>query len=151
MSDIQWTPSLVEAWITEAADVLSRLPELRVRGYITSWPPIVRDFCEAYGWQDAVLRRPPPPAHAIDRMDKALQWLAWLEQTDSRIVWLRACGKPWKAVCWEVGLARAAAHQHWMFALCVISWRLNGKKVSKHMSRRNLIAATKQEKRNGAH
>lgn len=142
MSDIHWTPSLVEAYITEAADVLSRLPEPRVRGFVTSWPPIVREFCEAYGWQDAVLRRPPPPAAAIDRMDMALQWLAWLDQRDSRIVWLRACGKPWKAVCWEVGLARAAAHQHWMFALCVISWRLNGKKVSRRMSRRALIEAT---------
>jgi hypothetical protein len=61
---------------------------------------------------------------------------------------LRACGKPWKAVCWEVGLARAAAHQYWMFVLCVISWRLNGRKISRHMSTRNLIAATRQEKEN---
>ena len=146
MPDIHWTPSLVEETITEAADVLSRLPDPRVRGYITSWPPIVREYWEAFGWQDAVLRRPPPPADAIDRMDMALQWLAWLDRVDCRIVWLRACGRRWKAICWEVGLARAAAHQHWMFALCVISWRLNGMAVSRHVSKRALIAATKREK-----
>jgi len=32
-----------------------------------------------------------------------------------------------------------------MFALCVISWRLNGKTVPQQVSKRNLIAATRQE------
>ena len=147
MADIHWTPSLVEEYITEAADVLARLPDTRLRGHATSWPPIVREYWEAFGWQDAVLKRPPPSAGAIDRMDMALQWFAWLDPVDSKIVWLRACGRPWKAVCWEVGLARAAAHLHWMFALCVIAWKLNGKTISRRMSKRALIAETPGRRR----
>ena len=36
--------------------------------------------------------------------------------------------------------ARAAAHEHWLYALCVIAWRLNGRERVKHMGRRRLIA-----------
>ena len=86
MSDTRWTPSLVEEYITDAADVLARLPDPRLRGYMTSWPPIVREYWEAFGWQNAVLKRPPPPATAIDRMDMALQWFALLDPVDSKIV-----------------------------------------------------------------
>jgi hypothetical protein len=42
-------------------------------------------------------------------------------------------------VCWKVGLARTAAHQHWMYALCVISWRLNGRRLPHNVSRRRVI------------
>lgn len=143
MGDILWTPSLVETYMAEAADVLARLPDARMRGYVTSWPPMVREFWESFGWQEAVLKRPPPSAAAIDRMDMALRWLLWLDPVDARIVWLRACGRPWKEVCWQSGLARAAANQHWLFALCVIAWKLNGKSLPRHLSRRDLIAATR--------
>ena len=50
------------------------------------------------------------------------------------------CRWRWKEICWEVGLARAAAHEHWLYALCVIAWRLNGKERVKHIGRRRLIA-----------
>ena len=36
--------------------------------------------------------------------------------------------------------ARAAAHEHWLYALCVIAWRLNGREQVKHIGRRRLIA-----------
>ena len=46
----------------------------------------------------------------------------------------------WKEICWEVGLARAAAQEHRLDALCVIAWRLNGRGGLKHIGRRLLIA-----------
>lgn len=147
MAEFDWTPSLVEARLVEAADVLGRLPEPRVRGHASSWPPIVRDYWEAYGMSDVVLRRPPPSAAAIDRMDETLMWLAWLDPVDARIVWLRASGKPWKVVCWQVGLARSAVNEHWLFALCVIAWRLNGRRLPRNRSRRQVIEATRSADR----
>jgi hypothetical protein len=63
-----------------------------------------------------------------------------LELLDAKIVWLRATGERWKAICCEVGLARAAVHQHWLYALRVIAWRLNGKDPPKRVGRRRLIA-----------
>ena len=143
MDDIVWTPSLVETHMVEAADVLARLPDTKMQGYVSLWPPMMREFWESFGWEDAVLKRPPPSAAAIDRMDMALRWLLCLDPVDARIVWLRACGRPWKEVCWQSGLARAAANQHWLFALCVIAWKLNGRSLPRRISKRDLIAATR--------
>jgi hypothetical protein len=84
--------------------------------------------------------RPPPSAAANSRMEVTLGWMPWLEPIDAKIAWLRASGTRWKEICWEVGLARAAAHEHWIYALCVITWRLNGRERVKHIGRRRLIA-----------
>jgi hypothetical protein len=76
-------------------------------------------------------------------MEAALGWMPWLEPIDAKIAWLRASGTRWKEICWKVGLARAAAHEHWLYALCLIAWRLNGRERVKHIGRRRLIARTR--------
>jgi hypothetical protein len=73
-------------------------------------------------------------------MEQTLGWFAWLEPLDSKIVWFRVSGKRWKEICWEVGLARAAAHEHWLYGLCVIAWRLNGREGLTRLGRRAAIA-----------
>lgn len=135
-----WTPEIVEERLIEAAAVLRRLPAQRGQGYFSTWPQMFVEFSDLVGQTPEPMRLPPPSAAAIDRMEQVLQWFAWLEPTDSKIVWLRAGGMRWKDVCWSVGLARAAAHEHWLYALCVIAWRLNGREQVKHMGRRRLIA-----------
>jgi Domain of unknown function (DUF6362) len=72
-------------------------------------------------------------------MEETLKWLRWLDPIDANIVWLRATGKRWKAICYEVGLARAAANEHWLYALCRIAWRLNGWRRAQPRSKRRLI------------
>ena len=79
--------------------------------------------------------RPP-----ISRIEATFVWMPWLEPIDANIAWLRASGTRWKEICWEVGLARAAAHEHWLYALCVIAWGLNGRGQLKGVGRRRLIA-----------
>ncbi|MBM3950779.1 MAG: hypothetical protein FJ311_04930 [Rhodospirillales bacterium] len=143
MADIRWTASLIEERMVEAADTLKRLPEERIRGYFSTWPPVIRDYWEAFGREDVRLRRGPPSPAAIDRMDEALAWLAWLGPAEAKIVWLRASGERWKTVCWKVGMARSAAHEYWLYALCVIAWRLNGRVVRSRWSRRQLVAMTR--------
>ena len=86
------------------------------------------------------MRPPPPSAAAIDRMEATLGWMPWLEPLNSKIVWMRSSGERWTDICWEVGLARAAAHEHWLYALCVIAWRLNGRERQKRICRRQLNA-----------
>jgi Domain of unknown function (DUF6362) len=139
MAEQHWTASLVEERMVEAADTLKRLPEERVRGYFSTWPPVIRDYWEAFGREEVRLRRGPPSAAAIDRMDEALAWLAWLDPAEAKIVWLRASGERWKTVCWKVGLQRSSAHEHWLYALCVIAWRLNRRHMPKRRSRRYVI------------
>ncbi|MGE0854432.1 MAG: DUF6362 family protein [Geminicoccaceae bacterium] len=136
----EWTPEMVEERIVEAAAVLKRLPSVRVGGYFSTWPRMKVEFSDLVGQTPEPMRLPPPSAAAISRMEQALSWFAWLEPIDSKIVWLRVSGKRWKEICWAVGLARAAAHEHWLYALCLIAWRLKGGGGLTRLGRRRLIA-----------
>ena len=121
-----WTPEMVEERLIEAASVLRRLPAPRKQGYFSTWPRMAVEFSDLVGQTPEPMRPPPPSAAAISRMEATLGWAVWLEPVDAKIAWLRASGTRWKEICGEVGLARAAAHEHWVYALCVIAWRLNG-------------------------
>jgi hypothetical protein len=134
-----WTPERVEERLLEAAAVLRRLPPPRKQGYFSTWPTMFVEFGDLVGQTPEPMRPPPPSAAAISRMDAALPWLLWLAPLDAKIVWRRASGTRWKEICWEVGLARAAAHEHWLYALSVIAWRLNGFAAPKGVGRRELI------------
>ncbi len=140
MAEQRWTASLVEERLAEAADVLRRLPEERVQGYFSTWPAYLRDVREAYGWQPARMRPIPPSPASIDRMDEVLRWLHWLDPDDAKLVWERASGTRWKAICWRVGLGRTAAWERWVMALCVIALRLNGERVPKQPPRLRHLA-----------
>lgn len=140
MSDIHWTPSLVEEWLAEAADVLKRLPDVRLQGYYSVWPQIAQEFADLVGQEPPRMRRPYPAPDAITRMEETLSWTIGLDPVDAKIIWLRAFGERWKMICWTVGLQRAAAHEHWVYALCVIAWRLNGRKIPGKRSRSTVIA-----------
>jgi len=120
-----WTPKLVEARLEEAADTLRRLPKVKVQGFLSTWPPIIRDFWEAFGWHDVEVRPGPPAPKAIDRMDESLRWMRWLEPEEVRLVWLRAEGVRWKAIAHRFGMDRSTAWRHWTYALIKIASRLN--------------------------
>jgi hypothetical protein len=130
-----WTPEQVEARLTEAADVLKRLPTERVQGYFNLWPEVVHDFADLVGQSPEPMRRPPPPPAAISRMEECLGWVKFLAPEDARLVWARAEGTPWKAICWRFGIARATANRRWRYGLSVIALRLNGRPVPTKRSR----------------
>lgn len=143
MPNVNWTPSLIEERFVEAADVMKRLPNVRVPGYFNTWPKVLREFADLVGQEPVPMRRPRPSPEAISRMEETLGWLLWLEPMDAKIVWRRATGERWKAICGIVGLTRSAAHQHWIFALCVISLRLNGRRIPSKRSRQFVIERTR--------
>ncbi|MGQ0665167.1 MAG: DUF6362 family protein [Pseudomonadota bacterium] len=113
----------------ERADMLRRLPAVKVQGYFRTWPPVIRDFWEAFGWHEVRVRLGPPQAAANDRMDEALIWLSWLEPDDARLVWLRACAVYWKLITWRLGVGRTTAWRHWVAALGTVASRLDGAKT----------------------
>jgi hypothetical protein len=94
--------------------------------------PRARDLRRALGRDDA--------QHAARELHARLG----LDPVDAKIVWLRAGGERWKTICWKVGLARAAANEHWLYALCVIAWRLNGHRVPGKRSRRHVIGLVRE-------
>lgn len=142
----KWTASLVEERLVEAADVLKRLPPVKVRGYFSVWPIIVHDFGDLVGQEPPRLKRPYPSAAAISRMEETLGWTIGLDTVDAKIVWLRAYGMRWKDVCWRVGLNRSTVGQHWLYGLCMIAWRLNGRRFKQKPSYRSVLALTSKSK-----
>lgn len=132
----RWTPKMVEARFEEAADTLRRLPTQRIQQYRSTWPAVIRDAAEAYGWANIRIRLGPPAADAIDRMDECLEWFTWLDGDDARLVWLRAVGVPWKLICGRIGVSRTTAWQRWVTALMVVATRLTAHRPAR-LQRRN--------------
>lgn len=124
---VEWTREQVEERLIEAADVMKRLPEVRVQGYFSTWPQIVHPFSDLVGQERQPMKRPGPAPDAIDRMEAALPWLTWLEPGDAKLVWARAEGTKWKPICWRFGIGRATACRRWEYGLSLIAWRLNGR------------------------
>jgi Domain of unknown function (DUF6362) len=109
---------LVAERLAEAADVLARLPDQRVRGLYDLWPKLI-------GAPGRHARPPAAAPEAIDRMDEALGWLMWLEPEERQLVWLRAEGLPWKWITRRLGVGRTTAWQRWTTALLKIVVRLD--------------------------
>jgi len=139
MSDVVWTPRLVEERLAEAAAVLKRLPEPRRQGYFNTWPEYRYEFADLVGQEPRKTSLPPPSPAAIGRMEETLTWTMGLEPIEGKIIWMRARNTPWKAICWTVGLQRSAAHERWLYALCVIAFRLNGRRLNRSYSKRKVI------------
>jgi hypothetical protein len=140
----RWTIESVEERLEEAADVMKRLPEVRVPGYFSAWPKILHDFADRVEQEPRPLSRPRPSPEAISRMEQALGWLPWLEPIDAKIVWLRAERSPWKAICYQLGVSRATANRRWQYALSVMAWRLNDKRPLTKRSRRFVVERARQ-------
>jgi hypothetical protein len=79
--EVQAPADLVIGRLEEAGATLLTLPlsgcGLGMRGF---WPEIVREFSEAYGWTNAVMRPAVPAAATITRMDEALAWISRIPQ-----------------------------------------------------------------------
>ncbi len=125
----EWTTAKVEDRLESAADVFQTLPGVRPQGFFNGWPEYFHSFADKVG-QEPQMRRPQPGPRQITEADEALLWLRWLEPGDARLLWLRASRKPWKLVCWEIGISRATANRRWQYGIAVIVWRLNGRRLS---------------------
>jgi len=120
-----WTVTDIADRFEEAAQTLKRMPPVRVQGYSSTWPEIVRTVMEQLQADRLPMRLGPPPADAISRMEETINWVFWLEEDERRLVWLRAARVPWRPICWQIGCGRTKAWQMWTVALLKIATRLN--------------------------
>jgi Domain of unknown function (DUF6362) len=130
VTEIHWTPRLVEAFLAEAADTMRRLPVPSVPGYFNTWPEIVQEAWVADGWAEGPTRLGPASALAITQMDETVLWLRWLDRADQRILWERANGRPWKLIAHAFGIDRSTAWRRWTYGLITIAARLNAQSVA---------------------
>jgi len=125
MAERVWTPKLVAERLEEAAETMRGLPPAIMRPKLCSWPEIIRDASESYGWSADRVRSGPPSAAAIDRLDETLEWFLWLEPEESRLVWARAVGTRWKVIAYRLGVDRTTVWRRWTYALVKIAAHLN--------------------------
>jgi len=140
----EWTRADVEARLEAAARVMRAQPPVGPRGTFNAWPTYLHDFADKVGQQPEG-RRPIPSPRAITEAEEAMVWLRWLEVDDARIVWARAERTTWKPICWRFGISRATAHRRWEYALSVIVWRLNGRRVPTKRSMQFVIDGARAE------
>lgn len=122
----------------------SRRVPLAARGeaaglLLNAWPEYFHSSADQVG-QEPRTRRPKPGPRDITQAEDALLWLRWLDPADARLLWLRANRKPWKPICWELGISRATANRRWQYGIAVIVWRLNGRRVPRKRSMEFVVA-----------
>jgi hypothetical protein len=74
-------------------------------------------------------------------MEEACGWLAWLKPDDARLVWARAEGVRWRAICRRLGVSRQTAWRRWVAALVAISTRLRRESLRQNGSKAPSTAA----------
>lgn len=119
----------IEERFEDAARTLRQLPDppgSGPKGYGRSWPEYVHEAKHAYGWHEATMKIVPSAAE-IARMEECLEWLALVDPTDAKIIWMRAEGHRWRHVCIHAGCVRQTAWRRWVAALQTIAKRLNGR------------------------
>ncbi len=124
----KWTVTDVADRFEEAAYTLKRLPPVKVQGFFSTWPAIVRTVAEQLAEDRLPMRLGPPSAEAVARMEETIQWIFFLDdEAERRLIWLRAARVPWKPICYRIGCGRTKAWQMWTIALLKIAMRLNAK------------------------
>jgi len=91
---VNWNRDLVSRRLKEACDTLRRLPEQKLRGYITSWPTFVADVAESEMEGTIVSRLAAASPQAIDRMHEVFGWFVVLQDKPHLAIalWL-TCGR----------------------------------------------------------
>lgn len=124
MTDTRWTAEAVAEHFEEAMRTLRKLPPVKLPGYFTTWPQIVRTRQEIAAMEPVPMRGWPSAA-AITRLEQTTDWILWVDEDERRLVWSRAARVPWKLICVELGCDRTTAWRRWQLALTKIASRLN--------------------------
>ena len=122
--------------IAFAAEVMRRLPAIKVKGYCCAWPSFCRINKEEEYAEDVWL---PPLPHEITAMEEILEWLKFTTVGNRRVVWLRACGMGWKVMSERYKKGRSTLIREYRTGLEDIKNALNSEenekkfKVLKHV------------------
>ena len=76
-----WTPEAVADRFEEAAKTARNLPPVRVQGYFSVWPRIVREQWASLSGDEKSSYRAPPTPEATARMQEVMQQLGIAKKT----------------------------------------------------------------------
>ena len=116
--------SYVEDRIQSAARTLRRMPDVKVQGYFSTWPTIIREPLEILQMEPEPMRLYPSQKSITDMEEVLFEWLKWLEPDERRLVWLRAERVRWKLICARFGVGRTKAWEMYRRALARIAAKI---------------------------
>jgi hypothetical protein len=116
--------SYVEDRIQSAARTLRRLPDVKVQGYFSTWPAIIREPMEILQMEPERMRIRPSQKDITDMEEVLFVWLKWLDPDERRLVWLRAERVRWKLICGRFGMGRTKAWEMYRRALAQIAAKI---------------------------
>ena len=95
MSDKVWTMKAVAQEIKFAAEVMKRLPPVKVQGYHNTWPSVLFDVYERLANEPRRKIIAFNPVE-ITRMEEVIfEWLKVLDAEETKLVWARAEAVSW--------------------------------------------------------
>lgn len=97
-----------------AAEVMRRMPPVKVQGYFCAWPKFCCDD-EDFKCQSDVWLAPLP--EEVEAMEAILEWLKLTSVENRRIVWLRSCGMGWKSMSHRYHKSRSTLARQYRSAL----------------------------------
>lgn len=120
------TPSAkyVEDRMISAVLTLKRMPPVKIQGYISLWPNVIREPLEILQMESQPMRIRPSSKDITELEEVLFYWLPLLEVDEKKLLWLRAYRTPWKTICWQFGCGRTKAWEMYKQALGKIAMRL---------------------------
>jgi len=120
-----WTIEDVANRFEDAASTARRLPPVRVQGYFTVWPMIVRSEWERMSAEEQPRLHFQPSPVEVDAMLEVMHWVQWLELDQRHLVWMRAKRYGWRDIAIRFACCAKTAQRHWQAALQCVAQRLN--------------------------
>lgn len=112
-----------------AAEIMRRLPAVKVQGYFCMWPKFCADEDIAMT-EDEVWLAPLPDE--IAQMEKILEWLKLTTLEKRRIIWLRSCNMGWKQISARTHRSRSTLVRDYNTGLNEIFLSLNQEENQKN-------------------
>ena len=120
-----WTADDVANRFEEAASTARRLPPVRVQGYFTLWPTVVRSEWERMSADEQPKLHFQPNPSEVDAMLEVMHWVQWLEVEQRHLVWMRAKRYGWREISIRFGCCTKTAQRRWAQSLQRVTEQLN--------------------------
>lgn len=123
-----WTIDDVDNELRQAARTAHRLPPVRVTGYVSRWPVIIRTDGEKVTVEEQKPFRIPPSPKDVDQMLEAMRWMHWLDVEQRHLLWMRAERHRWSEIAKRFACCSRTAQRRCDAAMHLISLYLNKEK-----------------------
>ncbi len=112
-----FTPLDIDARMIAAVSTLRRMPDPMVQQFGSSWPDVVRESIESYGYNAPTKIESAPTARDTSQMREAMEWLLWLDVLDRYIVWGKAKLKAIERLARENGVSVTDPANAWQYGV----------------------------------